>query len=93
MAKLNSKWAGFFRRHTTGLAASAEGEVTRNTRLARITQRRTTLGAIPEAEVGAPAPPCPRGPACFLLLRPRRSSSRVAPDLNKKSEQPMRPSD
>ena len=79
VAKLNSKWGGFFRRHTSSLAASAEGEVTRNTRLARITERRTTVGAIPEAEVGAPAR-CPfRYPAMFTGLRGSPQASRCNP--------------
>mmetsp|Transcript_19840 Transcript_19840/g.59942 ORF Transcript_19840/g.59942 Transcript_19840/m.59942 type:complete len:665 (-) Transcript_19840:1314-3308(-) len=51
VAKLNAKWSGFFRRRRSSLAASAEGATTRNTRLARITERRSSLGGIPESEV------------------------------------------
>ena len=43
---LRQKWAGFF-------AADGAAKSARNPRLARITQRRSSLGPIPEAEASA----------------------------------------
>ena len=51
VSRLRAKWDGFFSSESTRKAA-------RNPRLSRITERRSSLGPIPEAQVGGPASGC-----------------------------------